>query len=302
MVAKVFVDGAVGTTGLQIEARLSGRNDIELVKLPEELRKDQSARQDMLQSADIAILCLPDAAAIEAAAMVKGHDTRLIDASSAHRIHPDWVFGFGEMTDGHAQRIADAKYVSNPGCYAIAAISLLRPLREADLLPSDFPVTITGSSGYSGGGKKLIAEFESDDAQVGFVYGTAQNQKHLPEITMHGLLDKTPIFSPSVGNYAQGIILQIPFHLDQLPGNTSRADLHETLSAHYQNASSVEVAPFSELPAKISPELMNGTDTMRLFVAGDEEQSRAVLIAVLDNLGKGASGSAVQNLELMLRA
>ena len=302
MVAKVFVDGAVGTTGLQIEARLAGRRDIELVSLPEEFRKDSGARKDMLASVDIAILCLPDAAAVEAADMVAGTSTRLIDASTAHRTHPDWCFGFEELTAGQGAKIAAAKLVSNPGCYSIAAISLLRPLREAGVLGADHPVSIGGLSGYTGGGKSLIAEFEGEDAPVGFVYGTTQTHKHLPEIKAHGLLDRMPIFSPSVGSFAQGMIVQVPFHLDQLAGSPSRETLHASLKSFYAGSRNVEVAGLTDEPARLDPEMMNDTDKMRLFVLGSQGQGTVVLAAVLDNLGKGASGSAVQNLELMLGA
>lgn len=300
MVAKVFVDGAVGTTGLQIEARLAGRSDIEQIFLDDSLRKDPAARKQALNDADIAILCLPDAASREAVELVKNSDTRLIDASTAHRVQPDWAFGFAEMTDGQADKIANARFVSNPGCHSIASISLIRPLREAGVMAEDFPVCIQSLTGYSGGGKAMIAEFQSENPPGGFVYGTNQAHKHLPEIAKHGLLSHAPVFSPTVGSFAQGMIVQVLVHLDRLQGNPTRANLHDVLSTFYKPGGDVEVAPLNDEPARIDPQMLNGTNKMRLFTLGSAGEGTVVLAAVLDNLGKGASGSAVQNLELML--
>lgn len=299
MATKVFVDGAVGTTGLQIEARLEGRTDIERITLDEDLRKDAGARAEALRQADIAILCLPDDAAREAVGLVAGSDTRLIDASTAHRVAPDWTFGFAEMTKGQREAIANARFVSNPGCHSIGAISLIRPLREAGLMAADQPLAIQSLTGYSGGGKSMIAEFEAADAPDGFVYGTSQSHKHLPEICKHGLLERVPVFSPTVGKFAQGMVVQIFLHLDQLPGNPTRADLQAALAAHY-GAGDVTVAALDDEPARIDPQALNDTNEMKLYVLGSAGQGTAVVAAVLDNLGKGASGSAVANMELML--
>ncbi|MHA3913788.1 N-acetyl-gamma-glutamyl-phosphate reductase [Halovulum sp. GXIMD14793] len=300
MATKVFVDGAVGTTGLQIEARLHGCTDIERIVLAEENRKDAAARAEALRQADIAILCLPDQAAREAAELVAGQDTRLIDASTAHRTHPNWVFGFPELTATQRGAIADARYVSNPGCHAIGAISLIRPLREAGLMAADQPISIQSLSGYSGGGKAMIAEFEGADGPDGFIYATSQSHKHLPEICKHGLLDRVPVFSPTVGGFAQGMVLQVFLHLDQLPGGPSRADLHAVLAAHYAGGGDVHVAGLEDEPVRLDPQALNGTNDMKLYVLGSAGQGTVVLAAVLDNLGKGASGSAVRNLNLMI--
>lgn len=297
MAQKIFIDGEVGTTGLQIAARLETRSDIDLIRLIESRRKDRDARAEALGAADIAILCLPDDAAREAAQIVAGGDTRLLDASTAHRVAPDWVYGFAEMTAGQAQAIAGARFVANPGCYPTGAIGLIRPLREAGLLPAGMGISINAVSGYTGGGKALIAEYEAGTAPKGFVYGTGQAHKHLPEMAQYGLLDRAPIFVPSVGNFAQGMIVQVPLHLADLPGTPTPGDLHGALAAHYAGSQFVTVAPLGD-PGRIDAEAMNDTNGMTLYVCGDA--TRAVLIAVLDNLGKGASGAAVQNLNLML--
>lgn len=300
MAQKIFIDGEVGTTGLQIATRLEGRSDIELIRLDEAVRKDPAARRDALRSADIAILCLPDAASVEAYEMVQGAETRLLDASTAHRIADGWVYGFAEMTAGQADAIADARYVANPGCYPTGAIALLRPLREAGLLPADTPISVNAVSGYTGGGKAMIAEFEGPDAPGGFVYATAQAHKHLPELTKYAQLDASPIFVPSVGHFAQGMIVQIPLHLATLPGTPSLADLHGALAVHYDGAEFVSVLPLEAEQGKIDAEALNDTNQLELRVCGNADKGQAVLVAVLDNLGKGASGAAVQNLNLMM--
>lgn len=300
MAQKIFIDGEVGTTGLQIATRLEGRSDIELIRLDEAVRKDPAARRDALRSADIAILCLPDAASVEAYEMVQGADTRLLDASTAHRIADGWVYGFAEMTAGQAEAIASARYVANPGCYPTGAIALLRPLREAGLLPADTPVSVNAVSGYTGGGKAMIAEFEGPDAPGGFVYATAQTHKHLPELTKYAQLDASPIFVPSVGHFAQGMIVQIPLHLSMLPGTPTLADLHAALVAHYAGSEFVSVLPLDAEQGKIDAEALNDTNQLELRVCGNADKGQAVLVAVLDNLGKGASGAAVQNLNLMM--
>lgn len=300
MTSKVFIDGEAGTTGLQIAERLDTRTDITLIRLGDAERKDPAARQAALQEADIAILCLPDAASKEAHQMVQEGTTRLLDASTAFRIDPDWVYGFAEMTKGQDARIAGARFVANPGCYPTGAIALLRPLREAGLLAADVPVSINAVSGYTGGGKALIAEYQAGTAPGGFVYGTGQTHKHLPEITQYGQLGQSPIFVPSVGNFAQGMIVQIPLHLGTLAGQPSMADLHAALAAHYDGARFVEVLPLDAEQGRIDAEAMNDTNGLRLQVCGNAEKGQAVLVAVLDNLGKGASGAAVQNLNLMM--
>jgi N-acetyl-gamma-glutamyl-phosphate reductase len=296
MTSKVFIDGEAGTTGLQIAQRLDQRADIALIRLGDAERKDPAARKAALLEADIAILCLPDAASIEAYEMAQGTSTRLLDASTAFRVHDDWVYGFAEMTAGQSDKIANAQFVSNPGCYPTGAISLLRPLREAGLLPSGAQISINAVSGYTGGGKALIAEYEAGGAPGTFVYGTSQVHKHLPEITKYGTLDTSPIFVPSVGNYAQGMVVQVPMHLD----GVSLADLHGALEGHYAGSDFVQVLPLDAEQGRIDAEAMNGTNNLQLQVCGNADKGQAVLVAVLDNLGKGASGAAVQNLNLMM--
>jgi N-acetyl-gamma-glutamyl-phosphate reductase len=296
MTAKVFIDGEVGTTGLQIRARLADRPDIALISLPEAHRKSREARLEAFSQADLAIFCLPDDAVRDIAPDLAQMPVRLIDASTAHRTDPDWAFGFPEMTADQRDRIAAAKAVSNPGCYSTGAISLIRPLIEAGLLAADHPVTINALSGYTGGGKAMIAEFETGAVTGGFVYKTDQTHKHLPEIVTHTGMTRRPIFVPQVGNYAQGMIVQVPLHLE--PGGPTRA--FEALMAHYGTSGFVEVARREDMPARLDPQALNGTNRMVLTVDGDAATGATVLIAMLDNLGKGASGAAVQNLNIML--
>lgn len=296
MTAKVFIDGEAGTTGLQIRARLERRADIELISLSEQNRKSRLARIGAFGEADLAILCLPDAAVHEISLDLRDMPVRVIDASTAHRVDPDWVFGFAEMEAGHRKRIAEAKHVSNPGCYSTGAIALIKPLIEAGIIAPDHPVTINAVSGYTGGGKALIAEFEEGRVSGGFVYATGQTHKHLPEIVARTGMTRRPIFVPQVGQYAQGMIVQVPLHLD--PGGPDAA--LAALRAHYNGARFVEVVDRAELGDRIDPQRLNGTNRMQLTVDGDPETGATVLIAVLDNLGKGASGAAVQNLNIML--
>lgn len=300
MAQKVFIDGEAGTTGLQIAERLDKRDDITLIRLDDAERKDPAARKAALLEADIAILCLPDAASIEAYEMVQGSDTRLLDASTAHRVADGWVYGFAEMTEGQSDAIANARFVANPGCYPTGAIGLMRPLREAQLLPASTPISVNAVSGYTGGGKAMIAEYEAGQAPGGFVYATAQVHKHLPEMTAYGLLESQPIFVPSVGNFAQGMIVQIPLHLGTIAGVPSLDDLHGALSHHYAGSEFVKVLPTDDSQARIDAEVLNNTNMLHLEVRGNADKGQAVLIAVLDNLGKGASGAAVQNLNLMM--
>ncbi len=307
MTAKIFIDGEAGTTGLHIRARLQGRADVELLSLPEADRKDTAARAGMLNGADLAILCLPDEAARAAAAMIENPAVKVIDASTAHRTHPDWVYGFPELETDQPRRIGEAKRVANPGCYALSSIALLHPLVAAGLLPADYPVTINAVSGYSGGGRKLIEQFEKADAPDHIdsplrVYALGLAHKHVPEIHKHGGLRIRPLFVPSVGRFRQGMIVQIPIHLGALPGRPRAADLHAALASHYQGCRFVAVAPFDETLAvgHLDPEALNGTNDVRLHVFANEAEGHAVLVALLDNLGKGASGQAVQNMNLML--
>jgi N-acetyl-gamma-glutamyl-phosphate reductase len=309
MKAKIFIDGEHGTTGLQIRSRLAARHDLEMLSLPEAERRNVAMREDMLNSADISILCLPDDAAIEAVKIVAGNGrTRVIDTSTAHRVHPDWAYGFAEMDAAQGAKIAAARFVANPGCYPTGAIGLIRPLVAAGILPSDYPVTVNAVSGYSGGGKQMIAQMENAAApdhisSAHFLYGLPLQHKHVAEMKQHGLINRRPIFSPSVGRFAQGMIVQVPLFLDDLKGGSSLASLHDALVAHYAGQTIVEVVSLSEsakIP-RLDPEKLNNSDKMRLFVFGTEGKGQVNLVALLDNLGKGASGAAVQNMDLMLK-
>ena len=303
MTPSVFIDGEAGTTGLQILQRLSDRTDLKLLSIDPALRKDAATRAQLLNSADAVILCLPDDAAREAVGLIENPDVRAIDASTAYRTDPDWAYGFAEMTKGQREAIAASKRISNPGCYPTGAIGLIRPLVEAGLLPTEWPITINAVSGYSGGGKAMIAEFETRQTQDNFrLYGLGLAHKHVPEIQAHGGLLTRPIFSPSVGRYAQGMLVEIPLHLTMLPGGPSLGDVHKALADHYAGETFVEVAALAESRAMtgLDPEGLNDTNRMKLFVFGSEDAGQARLVALLDNLGKGASGAAVQNLNLAL--
>ncbi|MDF1607122.1 N-acetyl-gamma-glutamyl-phosphate reductase [Hoeflea sp. YIM 152468] len=307
MAPKIFIDGEHGTTGLQIVTRLQDRTDIDLMSMPAEHRRDADVRTRFLREADIAILCLPDDAAREAVALAADAGTRFIDASTAHRSHPDWVFGFAELNREQSARIADAQFVSNPGCYSTGAIALIAPLVAAGLLPADYPLSINGVSGYTGGGKQLIAQMENasqEDAITAayFAYALALGHKHVPEIVTHSGLTRKPIFTPAVGRFAQGMLVNAPLHLELLNGNPSMADVHAALATHFSSGGVVNVVPLSQSAslARLDPEEMAGTNSMRLYVLGTEGTGQLNLVASLDNLGKGASGAAVQNLDLMI--
>lgn len=308
MKPRVFIDGEHGTTGLQIRSRLAARDDLALLSIPEAQRRDAGLRQEMLSEADIAILCLPDDASKEAVGMLEGRNsTRIIDTSTAFRVHPDWAYGFAEMDAAQRERIATARLVANPGCYPTGAISLIRPLVVAGILPADYPVTVNAVSGYTGGGKQMIAQMEDPSREDAinspfFVYGLPLTHKHVAEMKQHGMLDRRPIFSPSVGRFAQGMIVQVPLFLGDLNGAPSISDLHAALENHYAGQDIVEVVPLATsatLP-RLDPTELANTDRMKLFVFGTEGQGQVNLMASLDNLGKGASGAAVQNMDLML--
>ena len=298
----VFIDGEAGTTGLGIRARLEKLPDITLESLPPATRKDPAARRDMMAAVDLVVLCLPDEAAREAVELADGlgpEAPKLLDASTAHRVHPDWTYGFAEMEDGQATRIAAAPRVANPGCYPTGAIALLRPLVDAGLLPPDTPIAINAVSGYSGGGKSMIAAHEAARGPAFELYALGLEHKHIPETERYSGLTRRPLFVPSVGHFRQGMLVSVPLHLDTLPGKPSGADLHGILAARYRDCALISVvAPAAD--GKLEPQALNDTDRLELFVHANERRRQAVLVARLDNLGKGASGAAVQNIRLML--
>jgi N-acetyl-gamma-glutamyl-phosphate reductase len=305
--AKIFIDGAAGTTGLEIRERLEGRDGLSLISLSDAERKDAAARKGALNSADLVILCLPDEAAREAVSLIDNPDTRVIDASTAHRVADGWTYGFAELEPDGYQRIAAAKRVSNPGCWPTGFLAIMRPLVRAGLVPADFPVSVGGVSGYSGGGKSMIAEFE-DKASAGYtqtvsrIYGLGLNHKHIPEMQKHSGLNHPPLFEPSVGRFYRGMLVEVPLQLWALPASPTPRDVHAALVKAYAERPLIKVASLEDAAAAktLDAEILAGSNGLTLYVFANEKAAQARVVAVFDNLGKGAGGAAVQNLNIML--
>jgi N-acetyl-gamma-glutamyl-phosphate reductase len=298
----VFIDGEAGTTGLGIRQRLEMVPEIGLRSLPAARRKDPAARQDMMAACDLVVLCLPDDAAREAVALAEALGAgapKLLDASTAHRVDPEWTYGFPEMAPDQPGQIARSRKVANPGCYPTGAIGLLRPLVEVGLVPRDYPITISAVSGYSGGGRSLIEAHDREGGPAFELYALGFEHKHVPETELYSGLTRRPIFLPSVGHFRQGMLVSVPLYLDDLPGRPAGADLGEALRDFYDGSEYVQVMAANG-QGKLEPEALNGTNRLDLYVWANERRRHAVLVARLDNLGKGASGAAVQNLRLML--
>ena len=318
MTHTVFIDGEAGTTGLQIRDRLAKHTSVEVISIDPARRKDADARAELLNGVDAVVLCLPDDAAKEAVGMISSNKVKVVDASTAHRVASGWTYGFAELDRDQRDAIRSARLVSNPGCYPTGFIALVRPLVDEGLIPADFPLTVNAISGYSGGGKGLIGEFEDTAPPAGTndayrTYGLTLAHKHVPEMRKFGGLDHPPVFAPSVGRYAQGMLVEVPLQLWARAGKPKSSELRKALAAAYQGETFVDVASAEECAelqkvragaggynAVLDPEALNGTNRMRLYVFGNDEAGQARLVAQLDNLGKGASGAAVQNLNLML--
>ena len=304
MAATVFIDGEAGTTGLQIAERLAALSGITVKSIDVKLRKDAAARAAMMRDVDAVVLCLPDDAAKEAVALAAtlGKDApKIVDASTAHRVTQGWVYGFAELDGAQADKIRKAKLVANPGCYSTGAIALLRPLVDARIIPADHPITVNAVSGYSGGGKSMIEAYDARTAPSFELYGLGLEHKHVPELMAYAHLKRRPIFVPSVGNFKQGMLVSIPLHLDMLLGQPKLADLDAALTKHYKGSKLVSVVTgAASSQTRLEPEALNNSDKLELYVFGNDTQHQALLVARLDNLGKGAAGAAVQNLQLML--
>ena len=303
MSTNIFIDGGHGTTGIEIGDRLAGRPELSIITVPEEKRRDAKARRDALNAADIVILCLPDDAAREAVSLIDNDHTRVIDASTAHRVADGWTYGFPELEPGHRDVLANSRFVANPGCWPTGFLALVRPLVLAGLLPADWPVTVSGASGYSGGGKAMIADYEGEaGASSAFrPYGLSLAHKHIPEMTRYSGLAHPPIFAPAVANAYRGMIVEVPLQLRAMPGTPSVADVHAALAAAYAGSPIVSVASTEDSAAMtgVALEHVGATDRLALFVFGNEQSGQARLVAALDNLGKGAAGAAVQNLNIL---
>lgn len=302
MKPKIYIDGQAGTTGLQIMDRLTKREDIELLLIDDDKRHDDKERRRLMEAADLVFLCLPDKAAIEAVALAEGAECKIIDASTAHRTNPNWVYGFSELSPAQKEAIQGASQLANPGCHATGLISAAAPLVQCGILPRDYPLTCYSLTGYSGGGKKMIAEYEAEERDSKLaspqIYGLSLNHKHIPEMQKICGLDYAPVFCPVVDDYYKGMATSILLHNRCLKGNAATADIYEALQAHYAGSALVSVAELGYNEPMIAANTMAGKDTLRLIVCGNDQQT--TVTALFDNLGKGASGAAVQNMNLML--